>query len=153
MADTHYCTGCGERMDISVWPTATFHEGCPNDGMWKPLEELQEARSAAQDRYQLAREAISHAEELHQRGNLSGAIREYQRAATLRTTGSSSHTVRLDGDPVPFAQFLPFAFHRGGCGKWDADNVFHVENDCTCGLARLFGGDPCPCSSCEHHRG
>jgi hypothetical protein len=33
-------------MDIAVWPTATFHEGCPNDGMWKSLNQLAD-RSAA----------------------------------------------------------------------------------------------------------
>jgi hypothetical protein len=66
-------------------------------------------------------------------------------------TGSSSVTVRT-GDEVPFAQFLHYAYHAGGCFKWSDDNVFHVENDCSCGLAELFGGDPCPCNSCSHHR-
>ncbi len=34
---THRCSGCGDEFHIAAWPTAIYHEGCPNDGSWEPI--------------------------------------------------------------------------------------------------------------------
>lgn len=48
---------------------------------------------AAQKHEQAAKDAIANAEHLHKQGNLSGAIREYERAAALRKEARSAACV------------------------------------------------------------